>query len=173
MILKLQHSFTHIIVGPSGCGKSTFVIKFLNNRQKLCDIKFNKIIWCHSENNAPYNLKGISFVEGIRDFEKPENKPMLIVLDDLMDSDCSKKVSELFTKGSYHRKISLIVITQNLFYQGPASRDVSLKSKYMSSRTREVSLQLCTLRVRFTPKMYIGLTKHSCRPARNRTVTCF
>ena len=40
-------------------------------------------------------------------------------------------VSELFTKGSHHRNISLVLITQNLFHQGPSSSDISLKSKYM------------------------------------------
>ena len=40
-----------------------------------------------------------SFVKGVPDFEKPEKVPTLIVLDDLMDSPYSKKVSELFTKG--------------------------------------------------------------------------
>ena len=46
-----------------------------------------------------------------------------------MDSAYSKKVSELFTKGSHHRNISLVLITQNLFHQGPSSRDISLNRK--------------------------------------------
>ena len=65
------------------------------------------------------------------DFENPENIPTLIVLDDLMDTAYSTKVSELFTKGSHHRNISLVLMTQNLFHQGPSSRDISLKSKYI------------------------------------------
>jgi hypothetical protein len=40
-------------------------------------------------------------------------------------------VSELFTKGSHHRNNSLVLITQNLFHQGPSSRDISLNSKYI------------------------------------------
>ena len=47
-----------------------------------------------------------------------------------MDSAYSTNVSQLFTKGSHHRNISLVLITQNLFHQGPASRDISLNSKY-------------------------------------------
>jgi hypothetical protein len=38
-------------------------------------------------------------------------------------------VSELFTKGSHHLNISLVLITQNLFYQGQSSRTLSLNSK--------------------------------------------
>jgi len=44
----------------------------------------------------------------------------------------STKVSQLFTKGSHHRNISLILITQNLFHQGPSSRDISLNIMYIA-----------------------------------------
>ena len=47
-----------------------------------------------------------------------------------MESAYSTKVSQLFTKGSHHRNISLVLITQNLIHQGPSSRDISLNSKY-------------------------------------------
>ena len=48
----------------------------------------------HSENNDPHHLKNVSFVEGVPDFEYPENIPTLIVLDDLLDSVYSTKVTE-------------------------------------------------------------------------------
>ena len=89
-----------------------------------------KIVWCHSENNAPHHLKNVSFVKGVPDFVNPENIPTLIVLDDLMDSAYSTKVSELFTKGSHHHNINLLLITQNVFHQIPSSRDISVNSKY-------------------------------------------
>ena len=37
----------------------------------------------------------------------------------------------MFTKGSHHRNISLLLITQNLFEHGPSSRDIYLNSKYI------------------------------------------
>jgi len=76
-------------------------------------------------------LQNVSFVKGVPEFENPENVPKLIVLDDLIDSANSIKVSELFTKGSHHRSISLDIITQILIHQGPSSRDISLNSKYI------------------------------------------
>jgi len=115
MILKLQHPFTLIVAGPSSCGKSTFVIRLLDCREQLCDTEFKNIVWCHSENNAPHHLKNVSFVKDVPDFENPENVPTLIVLDALMDSAYSTKVSKLFTKGSHHRNISLVLITQSYF----------------------------------------------------------
>jgi len=73
----------------------------------------------------------VTFFKVVPDFENPESVHTLIVLDDLIDSAYSTKVSQLFTKESRHRKINLVLITQNLFYQGPSSRDISLKSKYV------------------------------------------
>ena len=80
--------------------------------QGHCDIAFENIVWNHSENKAPHHFKSLSFVKGVPDFENPENIPTLIVLDDLMTSAYSTKVSQLFTKRSHHRKISLVPITQ-------------------------------------------------------------
>ena len=91
MTLKLQHPFTLIVAGPSGCGKSTFVIRLLECREQLCDIVFENIVWCHSENNAPHHLKNVSFVKGIPDFDNPENVPTLIVSYDFMESAYSTK----------------------------------------------------------------------------------
>jgi len=59
-------------------------------------------------------LKKVSFVKGVPEFENPEIIPTLIVLDDLMETAYSTKVSQLFTKGSHHRNISLVLITQSL-----------------------------------------------------------
>jgi hypothetical protein len=131
MRLKLQHPITLIVAGQSACGKSIFVIKLIECREQLCDTVYMNIVWCHSENNAPHHLKDVSFVKGDTDFDNPEHVPTLIVLDDLMDSAYSTKASELFTKGSHHRNISLVLITQNLFHQGPSARDISLNSKYL------------------------------------------
>ena len=71
------------------------------------------------------------FVKSVAEFENPENVRTLIVLDDIMDSAYSTKVSELCTKASHHSYISLCIITQNLFHQCPSSRDSSLNSKYI------------------------------------------
>ena len=85
----------------------------------------------NSENNASHHLKSVSFVKDVPNFENPENVPTLIVVDNLMYSAYSTKVSELFTKGLHHRNINLVLITQNLFHQCPSSRGISLNRKYI------------------------------------------
>jgi hypothetical protein len=40
-------------------------------------------------------------------------------------------VCNLINKGSHHRNISVILITQNLFHQANYCRDISLNAKYL------------------------------------------
>jgi len=100
-------------------------------QKELCDISFENIVCCHSEKNASHHWNIVLFVKGVPDFENPENILTLRMLDGLMDSAYSTKLSQLFTKRSHHRNISLVLITQNLFLQGPSSRDISLNNKYI------------------------------------------
>jgi len=65
------------------------------------------------------------------DFEKAHGRPCLIILDDLLNDAYSKEMCDLFTKGSNHRNISVILITQNLFHQERYCRNISLNAKYL------------------------------------------
>lgn len=137
MYPKLEHPFSMILAGPSACGKSTFVVNLLNNLD-IVDTPFKSIIWCSAETNAtPTNLKhlDIRYLDSIPDtFENAENKPMLVILDDFMtelDANAGLRICELFTKGSHHRNISVVLITQNIFHKGRYCRDISLNAKYI------------------------------------------
>ena len=65
---------------------------------------------------TPASLEKVSFLKGVPNCENPENVTTLTVFDDLMDSEYSTNVSESFTKGSHHRNISLVLITQNVYH---------------------------------------------------------
>ena len=58
-------------------------------------------------------------------------KKKLLILDDLMRESSSNVILDLFTKGSHHKNISVIFITQNVFHKGKAQRDISLNTKYL------------------------------------------
>jgi ABC-type dipeptide/oligopeptide/nickel transport system ATPase subunit len=64
-------------------------------------------------------------------FGHAQGLPCLIILDDLLDEAYSREVCDLFTKGSHHRNLSVILITQNLLHQGRLCRDISLNAKYL------------------------------------------
>jgi len=46
-------------------------------------------------------------------------------------NETNRSVTDLFTKGSHHRYISVIYIVQNLFNKGKEHRTISLNSHYI------------------------------------------
>lgn len=119
--------------GPSGCGKTTFLTKLLKNRDWLIEGEIKKIIWCYSEINSlpTINDKDIEYIQGLPEYiENVNNEATLVILDDLMNDSDNLRISELFTKGSHHRNISIVLITQNIFHKGSHARDISLNTKY-------------------------------------------
>jgi hypothetical protein len=74
----------------------------------------------------------IKYHEGVpKEIGDAYGRPSLLILDDLLNQVYSQKVCDSFTKGSHHRNVSVILITQNLFHQGWFCRDISLNAKYL------------------------------------------
>jgi len=63
-------------------------------------------------------------------FENPQGRPCLFILDDLLNEVYSRAVCELLTKGSHHRNLSVILINQN-FSIRPHIVATSLNAKYL------------------------------------------
>nr|DAC81293.1 TPA_asm: FtsK [Ladona dragonfly adintovirus] len=132
MPLKWVHPFTCICAGPSGCGKTTFVVKFLGNLKQLVRGDIKRIIWvCNKGSQPAEHIPGVSFIHELPSFENPSKINTLYVIDDLMHECYNREVSQLFTRGSHHNNISVILITQNIFYQSRESRNISLNAKYI------------------------------------------
>ncbi|XP_018370144.1 PREDICTED: uncharacterized protein LOC108765796 [Trachymyrmex cornetzi] len=77
----------------------------------------------------------IEFREGLprsEDYSNDPLSPKLVIIDDLMrESSSSDAIVDLFTKGSHHKNLSVILISQNLFHQGRGQRDISLNANYI------------------------------------------
>jgi hypothetical protein len=137
--MEWQHPFTCIIAGPTSCGKSVFVSKFLKHIDTMVNVDFKEIVWCFGElqplHEAIRNALTIpiTFLEGLPKLNDiaPESNapPRLLIIDDLM-TESNTEIVNLFSKGSHHRNLSIIYITQNLFHQGKGSRDISLNAHY-------------------------------------------
>lgn len=135
------HPFTAIISGPSGCGKSTFVRRFLSHADRMCTVKFARILLYYGEWQEAYRELGanIEFHEGLpqsSDFSHDPQNAKLVIVDDLMreaaaSSSAGGAIVDLFTKGSHHRNLSVMFLTQNLFHQGPGQRSISLNATYI------------------------------------------
>lgn len=127
----LKSPFTLMLCGPSSCGKTTFALQLINQMKPI-----KNLLWLNGEVNAlPKQISSLADNVEVSDVipDTFENliENTLIVIDDLMTSAYTKSICDLFTKGSHHKNISVILITQNLFHQGKYCRDISLNCKYL------------------------------------------
>ena len=74
-------------------------------------------------------MKDVEFQQGLPHVEKL--KSCLQVLDNMMDH-LDGEVADLFTRGSHHKNISIIAVTQNVFHQSRFQRTISLNTHYMA-----------------------------------------
>ena len=142
--LRWKHPFATIVAGPTSCGKTVFVKKFLKHRNLMVDVVFDRILFYYAEwqdgykseefLGEPDNRLKIEFREGLpknEDYSNDLEAKKLIIIDDLMRESSNNVVVDLFTKGSHHKNISIIFITQNIFHRGAHSRDISLNASYI------------------------------------------
>ena len=137
---RLQHPYTCLVAGLTSCGKTQFVKRIIEEGEYMVNGSAEKIIWLYGEYQPAYmelssKFPNIMFIEGIpenlNEYIDPKFRN-LIVIDDLMsETGSDKKVINLFTKGSYHRNLSVMLLLQNLFYNGKESRTISLNAHYI------------------------------------------
>ena len=132
MVLTWKHPFSALIAGSSGSGKTVFVSRLLKFKDQIINTPIKEVIWCYSEWQSTYNtMKNVRFHKGLLQLDEfpTTSDPRLVIFDDLM-TECDQSVVTFFTKGR-HRNMSVIFLTQNLFYQGKGSRDISLNCSYI------------------------------------------
>ena len=119
MDVRFKTPANFYICGASQCGKSFLVRSMLHHRDELFEPKITKIIFCYGEYQSAFDsmmqtIPNLTFVEGF-----PEN------LNDMLCTNCLVIVSDLFTKGSHYRGVSVMYLTQNLFPPGRQSRTIT------------------------------------------------
>lgn len=135
--LQFIHPFTCVIAGPSQAGKSVFVKNLLRNLDQMVNVKFGKIIYCYGEWQPGFQEPlgvNIEYQEGLpnkSDYSQDVHISKLLILDDLMLEAGNSVISDMFVRGSHHNNLSVIFITQNLFYQGKGLREINLNSSYL------------------------------------------
>lgn len=104
------------------------------------DTRFARVLFYYGEWQEAYRqlqrfVEKIEFREGLPRAEDYSGDPLsakLVIIDDLMrESSSSDAIVDLFTKGSHHKNLSVILITQNIFHQGRGQRDISLNANYI------------------------------------------
>jgi GTPase SAR1 family protein len=127
--VRLRHPFTAVVSGPTGCGKTMFIFRLIENLKEMITPTPTKIVYCYGEYQSLFdNYPQIEFHDGLPDVAMFDGAPTLLILDDLM-GEADDVVTKLFTKVSHHRNVSVIYLTQNIFYK--SQRTISLNSHYI------------------------------------------
>lgn len=137
---RLKTPCNILVAGPTQIGKSYFVTQLIKNKEHLFNPVPDKVIWCYACWQPLYDeLKKTGlvneFLEGIEELwkysENPAKVSRLIVIDDLQREAQVNEVAGMFERGGHHENISVIYITQNVYYKGRESRNLSLNSHYL------------------------------------------
>lgn len=143
MSIPFQPCSSMCISGQTGSGKTQFVYRLLTHLNDLYDgDPPKKILYCYGIHQPLFDEMEQRFSNLILHHGVPTNKAIeeltfdrqhaLIVLDDLMHRVVRDPEMELlFTQGCYHRRLSVVFITQNLFLKGSKSRTIALNTYYL------------------------------------------
>lgn len=151
--LTLKHPARFIIYGPSGTGKSTFIEKLIQNQKSLFGFSFDVIFINNGLENENHNIQNISTINYINNIDNAfihglnENLKNLLIIEDNMNKVTNDPIiSDLFTKYSHHKNLTIILVLQNLFPKSKYMRDISTNATYiiLMNNPRE-NLQIKTL----------------------------
>jgi hypothetical protein len=128
------------VSGNSQVGKSHFVRRLIKERSGMFTDKIERVVYCYTileEElvNMTEDDSNIILNEGLPNKQMIDDwsteGPWILVLDDMMGQAVeSKDVNYLFTIGCHHKRVTVIVMSHNLYTQGKQSRTISLNSNY-------------------------------------------
>ena len=168
MSLPLHQPFTALLAGPTGCGKTRFIFKLVDNVSRMIDPPPSRIVYCYGEYQQLFReYSNVIFRYGlpnITDFNGSE--PVLLIIDDLMN-EVDESVANIFTRGSHHRNVSVILLVQNLFHKNKHVSTISLNSHYFvlyknptdASQIVNLFRQMYPTRWRFAVEAYKDATR--------------
>ncbi len=180
---RLQQPFNLLVSGPSKSGKTTFVADLLKVGEDMFVKNPDYVILYYANSQPIYHdllrAKLINEMINFNDAEpqyqdiynkvEPYKKKngSLIIFDDTL-SDIRPGFEKIFQVLGHHTNCSLIYLTQNLFYDNKAFRNISLQLDYIcvmrnqrnTSQIRSLANQLCAGNTQFILKAYQDATKN-------------
>ena len=158
---QLKCPFNLLVSGPTQSGKTSWVCRLLLNSSLLLETPPQAIHWYSPHLHPPdilftetpssssrlhvYHHKGLPWRKKQQTEEEAEEEEEeeeeekrgpepgdIIVIDDFaQETTNSSELTAFITKNSHHRKISVCVLTQNLFWGGKETRTQSLNMHYL------------------------------------------
>ena len=168
---SFETSLYSIVTGPTACGKSIWVKHLITYQKDMIDPAPEHVIWFYGEWQPLYDtLSGmVEFREGLADLNTLNTKERtLVIIDDLM-TETDKSVSNLFTKGSHHRNLSVLHLVQNIFDKNKYTRTISLNAHYLvifknprdASQITHLAKQMYPGRVHFLQEVFADATSEA------------
>lgn len=109
-----------VVSGSSSSGKTTWMLKLLAHASEMISPPPAQILYAYGEYHghvAMLEKRGLLTHAGLPSDEMLGRceKPMLLVLDDLMLASSEEYLADMYSKKSHHRNISVMFLTQDLF----------------------------------------------------------
>jgi hypothetical protein len=130
---SLKSGSSMLVCGPTMAGKSTFVHNLIANKD-IFDIPPSNVFWYYGGKSADEGVKDKGYIlrAGLPDNFNDVPPNSIIVLDDLMDEAKDHAgVTALFTKLVHHKKLFVINISQNFFFNTKDTRTRRLNTQYI------------------------------------------
>jgi hypothetical protein len=114
---RLRHPFTCTVAGPTWSGKTQFVFRLIHDADQLIVPPPEKIAYCYGEFQPSFaEFPQVEFCEGLPNVSQFDGKfRILLIIDDLVN-EANQNVCNLFTKLSHHRNVSVVFITNKIYF---------------------------------------------------------
>jgi len=143
--IRFKRRSNIIIGGASGSGKTTFVKNLLSLRDDLLEVNPDRVFLFYSNKQDIYdemlrqglideiidvneNFPNLNYLTQICEPFKSGNGS-LVIFDDIM-SDMTSDFTKIFCNFSHHENASIILMTQNIFYDDKHFRNVTRNAHY-------------------------------------------
>ena len=171
--IRLKEKFKLFLSGPSRCWKTFFVGNVLENlltfaREPPTFIVYIFKVWQHEYEemkNVDIFLKEEEYsIDKIKSYAT--GHPILVIFDDMINSNSLSNIAPLFTVDGRHLKMSLIFLSQRAFVNDEYFRQISQNCDYfVLFKNPRNSSEIRTLAQQMTPgtlhliDIYITATK--------------
>ena len=175
-MITFRHPTTILIGGPTQAGKTFFFKQVLEHQ--LIQPSPSRIVYFYVEHATDLaDLKplypSIEYVQGMKNFLdvlptiEVDERNLAVQDDQMSKAGKLEEKSNLFTKGSHHRNITVVYIVQNVFDKGKVHMTISLNSHYMvlfknprdEGQMRSLAQQVFPTKVKFFMDSFGEATK--------------